>query len=448
MARTATLTTTTLRNWLWTHPYSVAAAALFIGLAVPFLSRRQSEWRNVFVTAAEILRQGGDLYQPRNGFAYPAFMAWAALPFTFVPMPVERTAWLAVNLICLTLLARWAWRLAGGGRLQGQASVARGEHGAAVLGLLCGAPFLWNCMNHQQTDIVIGALLLGGCVLLNRERSLSAAVCFGLAAAMKCTALLWAPYLMWRRRSAAAVCVAAVAFGANLLPDLVSRPPVESTWLGEYWTHCLKGLASEDRYPGTWGSDVIYNQSLAGSARRWLTTSWAWTADDCAVVERAESLGGPRAARAGVYAAALVLLLGTLWAAGRPLRRPGPDAPGEVGQQALECGAMLLLMLLLSPMSSLAHFGVLTLPGFCLGRAAVARRDGRVWAILAAAAALAITANKALVGGRVYSLTLWYGSVMGETLILLLGCCLLLWEGRKVAALRATTPAGAAREAA
>ena len=448
MARPATPTTTRLRHWSWTHPYTVASAALFIGLAVQFLSRRESEWRNVFVTAAEILRQGGDLYQPRNGFAYPAFLAWAALPFTFVPMPVERVAWLVVNLICLTFLARWGWRLAGGGRLQGQPPVARGEHWAAVFGFLCGASYLWNCMNHQQTDIVIGALLLGGCVLLNRERSLGAAVCFGLAAAMKCTALLWAPYLLWRRRSAAAVCVAAVALGANFLPDLVSRPPVERTWLGEYWTHCLKGLASEDRYPGTWGSDVIYNQSLAGGARRWLTTSWTWTADDCAVVEREEPLGGPRAARAGVYAAALFLLLGTLWVAGRPLCRLGPDAPGEVGRQGLECGAMLLLMLLLSPMSSLAHFGVLTLPGFCLGRAGVARRDKRAWAILLAAAALALTANKSLVGARVYSLTLWYGSVTAETLILLLGCCLLLWEGRKVAALRATAPVGPARQAA
>ena len=108
---------------------------------------------------------------------------------------------------------------------------------------------------------------------------------------------------------------------------------------------------------------------------------------------------------------------------------------------------MLLLMLLLSPMSSLAHFGVLALPGFCLGRAAVARRDGRAWAILVAAAALALTANKSLVGGRVYSLTLWYGSVTAETMILLLGCWLLLWEGRKVAALQAA-PTEPARQAA
>jgi hypothetical protein len=188
------------RNWLWTHPYTVATAVLFVGLAVPFLTIRGSEWKHVFVTAAEILRRGQDLYQPQNGFAYPAFMAWAALPFTFVPTPVERGAWLAVNLVCLAALVRWAWRLAGGGRLQGAAPAARGEHLAAVLGFLCGAPYLCNCMNHQQTDIVIGALLLGGCLLLNRDRPMTAAVCFGLAAAMKCTALLWAPYLVWRRR--------------------------------------------------------------------------------------------------------------------------------------------------------------------------------------------------------------------------------------------------------
>ncbi len=141
MARPATPTTTRLRDWLWTHPYTAIAAALFVGLAVPFLTRRESEWRNVFVTAAEILRQGGDLYQPRNGFAYPAFMAWAALPFTFVPALVERAAWLTVNLVCLTLLRAGpgGWRGGGGCRANPRSPAAN-----------IGRPF-WACYAGRRS---------------------------------------------------------------------------------------------------------------------------------------------------------------------------------------------------------------------------------------------------------------------------------------------------------
>src|SRR3954470_10218372 len=209
----------------WRRPYTLAALLVAAGLSVPFCLRRDSEWEQVYVAAAARLGSGQDLYPPGTDYLYPPFSAWAALPFAPLPPPAGRGLWLLLNLACLAVMARAAWRLAGGGPLEGDPPAPAREHVAWCLGLAGAAPYLLNCLAHQQTDLVIGALLLGGCLLLGRSRALPAATCFGLAAAMKCTALLWAPYLAWRRRWAAAAWLAAVALGANLLPDLLSPPP-------------------------------------------------------------------------------------------------------------------------------------------------------------------------------------------------------------------------------
>src|SRR5438874_1333 len=79
------------------------------------------------------------------------------------------------------------------------------------LGLACALPYVLSVMDHQQTDLLIAALLIGGCLALQRARALSAATLFGLAAGMKCTPLLWAPYLAWRGRWKAAAWLVAVA---------------------------------------------------------------------------------------------------------------------------------------------------------------------------------------------------------------------------------------------
>jgi hypothetical protein len=367
-------------------------------------------------------------------------MALAALPFTALPSWAGRGAWLLVNVACLWLMVRWAWTLAGGGRLQGNASAGWGEHGPAVAGFLCGIFYLLNCLAHQQTDVVIGALLLGGCLALARTRTFLAATCFGLAAAMKCTALLWIPYLVWRGKARAAIWLLAVAFGVNFLPDLVNRSPSGRPWLAEYADRFLRPMTTASYTPGNWGSDlVVYNQSLSGAANRWLRTTWVWGPTNCEPVPQA-SPAGPEVVRGLVYSLEALLLLATALALGRPFQ-PLRDRPDELpGRLALESSVVLLLMLLLSPMSSKAHFGVMLLPGFCLARAARATRSPFPAVVLGAALTTALLSNKEPLGERLYTLTLWYGSVTWNALFLLAGCGWLLWREREKALGEETTP--------
>jgi len=91
---------------------------------------------------------------------------------------------------------------------------------------------------------------------------------------------------------------------------------------------------------------------------------------------------------------------------------------------ALECGMVLLLMVLLSPMSSKAHFGTLVLPGICLARAALHSYSRLLKAVLVAAVVLGLLCNKDPLGEKLYTLSLWYGLVTWQALFLLAGCLL------------------------
>jgi Glycosyltransferase family 87 len=407
---------TAIWNWLWHHPYFAAAFPVVIAFSIGFCHRTDSEWDYVYVVAANHLRQGVDIYT--DGNSYPPFAALIAVPFSYLSPSINRFTWLVVNLACLAVMVRGAWSLAGGSQLQGPRPAPFVEHVAAVLGFLCGVSYLQNSLAHQQTDVVIGALLVVGCLALRRSHSWAAGTCFGLAAALKCTALLWAPYLLWRRRPLAAVAVIIVALGVNLLPNLVSASPSGRLWLDDYVTRFLRPLAAADHVVGTWNSDVMYNQSLAGAAQRWIGG------------DRTDPIN-PAVLRAGVVGLEAVLCLLVLAVCRGPFRRLTHDSKCGIPLETAEYSIVLMLMLLLSPMSSKAHFGVLILPGFLLARSALHTGSRLQWASLLLAVTLALLSNKDPLGEDLYTLTLWYGTATWQTLALLVGNLAVIQQSRK-----------------
>ena len=306
-------------SWLRAHPFTTLGGVLLLIVAIPFCRRHESEWEQVYVRAAAHLWKGEEMYRMQDAYLYPPFMALTALPFLALPPLPSRLLWFAVNAMCLIALLRWSWRLAGGKRLEGAESVSGSERLAALLGCLCGISYLENCLAHQQTDIVLAAILAAGCLLLVRGRTLPAATAFGVAAACKCTALLWAPYLLWRGRPLAAAWVLFVALGLNVLPNSIGAAPSGRSWIAEYASRFLMPLTASNHYVGTWASDPAYNQSLNGLGHRWCTTNWKWTATDCIVGPRLP-LVDPHTFRVCMYTLDLGLLMSVLWICGRPFR--------------------------------------------------------------------------------------------------------------------------------
>jgi hypothetical protein len=394
-------------------------------MGVPFVLRTNSEWDDVYVRAANHLRAGESMYQPNEGYVYPPFMATLALPCTFLPPMVERLAFFLLSVTCAVCLCRWAWRLAGGGPWPGFQPFHLQEHVIGWLGLASGFRYVIDCLSHQQTDLVIGALVLGGCVALFLSRSLLAATCFGLAAGAKCTPLLWCGYLLWRRQWRAAGWLVTVAVGVNLLPNVVYSPEGGTLWVVQWYQNYLAPMTQATAFPGVWYSDPVYNQSLAGAVHRWLATEWTITGEGFTLLDR-ESPVGALVGKGILYGLEAALLGGTLVVLGR--RSNDPDHPAG---PAWEYSIVLLGMLLLSPMSSKPHFCTLLLPGFCLARRALTARSHFLGLLLIVAILVGASGIKGLLGSDMASVALWWGNVMWSTFILLAGCgYVLLRQGR------------------
>lgn len=418
------------RNWLaklYAHPYSTAFVVDCLVLLALNLRKATTEFDWTFMLSAQNLVNGNGLYQvqvpPYIAYTYPPFMAMLVIPFASMPRLLGRGSWLVFVCSCAGFLCRGAWRLAGGGRLEGGSAkgIDTREHLVAALGLLCAYPYVESGLSHLQADPLIAALLIAGCMALERSRDLRAATCFGLAASMKCTPLLWVPYLAWRGRWRAAAWLVAVAVGVNLLPNLVNAPAGGGFWLVEWITRFLAPMTRPSYVTGQWYAWVLDNQSLAGTIGRWATTQLTWQAGSLGLDGRSHPLA-TSVLRPLIYGLEAALLL----AAWYVLRRRVPDkqsAGTAAGALAapFEYSVVLLLMLLLSPMSGRPHFATMLLPAFCLARVAVYDQRRGLFVLLLANAVLMV-ALLPWWGNSVGRLSMWWGFLAASAVLLLAGC--------------------------
>jgi hypothetical protein len=91
----------------------------------------------------------------------------------------------------------------------------------------------------------------------------------------------------------------------------------------------------------------------------------------------------------------------------------------------LEFGLVAILMLAFSPMASKAQWGVLILPGFCLSRLAITRRDPIVICFFAIGW-LAWLASQNFLGKNAVFVGLWYGAVLINALAWFIVCSIRL----------------------
>jgi hypothetical protein len=419
---------------------------LALCLTIPFVFRQPADWFRVYVPAAASLWSGEALYPNSFRYVYPPLGAFLAGPFLFLPASAARILWLVLNAAAMAVLWRGAWALAAEGR-SGSVQVGKSkEYLIAFLGLVCGIPFALDSLSNQQPDLILGALVIVGCCLLQRGRTLGAATLFGLAAAMKCTPLLWGPYLAWRRQWRGGAWVVLVALGLNLLPDLVVPPPQARPRLVEWASRHLTPLACQDTDVGTWASGVNFNHSLAGMAHRLFLVSPEWEGTHLRTVAKENRPAGS-ILKGLVYGTAFALVLLAVLSSRRGrLRHAHAGQQTGNGLAAVEYSLVCLLMLLLSPMSSKPHFCTLVLPGFCLARRVMERRDWVLRLILEGSLAAVLVSNKDLMGARVYTFAVWYGSVFASAAVLYAGCCWSLGWAPREAESTSTKPQ-AAREA-
>jgi len=371
--------------------------AAIMGFGIPFVTRMRSEWDTVFVRTAEHLLAGRDIYAQPDGYTYPPFQAFLAVPFAMMPTTANRIAFYGLNLVCLYWLFRSATKLAGG---------------FTIVGAAAGAMFAFHCYAHQQTDIISAALVLGGCSYFARGKSLAAATLFGLGAAMKCTPLLFAPYLLVKGKPVAATWLILIAIGANLLPDAIHRP-AEGTWVSKWYEMYLAPMTRPEYSPGVWASDIIYNQSLVGAMKRWTSTTWS------VVEHKVEMRAIPASMPPGEMKRLLVGCFAGLGALALAAIILGRRSERSI---AWECGMVVSAMLLMSPMSSVPHFATLLLPGLLFAQMYRERRTTYILIFGTILLLGALATNKDLIGSKNYTIGLWYGSAMWCAIASFFGC--------------------------
>lgn len=375
----------------------------------------------VYVLGAERMSEGLEIYRPDDAkpFTYPPSMALPFLPFLALPERAHRTIWFFVNALTLGVivgLMRDLWRRFRAARpgtntspvwIWGVTLALAGRHVAAVF-------------ENQSHDMLVflAVTLTAWCGARGREACSGAAA--GLGAALKATPLLFLPVFVLQRRVRAALSLVVATALLVWLPDLVFPRVDGASWVGAWYRTFLSGIEAGGtaEAEGAWSAWNFLNQNLAGSLYR-LTTpvargDWHAALWDVSVLDM-----GPSARRIVTIGAQLAVLGSLAWCV-RPALSRGEDAADRSLRLLGEAGLVGCGMVLLSPMSSKAHFCVLTLAiFFAVIHYADVRRDRIQLAGLVLCFVSGTLTAKGVVGSSLGNELLARGSVMWHTLIVM-----------------------------
>lgn len=343
----------------------------------------------IYMTAAERIVRGEEIYRPddHQPFTYPPFFVLPVLPLVRLSPLAQARLWWFINLCLLEavilITARMVWP-----------TVERKGDGPGtaprwVLPLLVAAlsgRFLVSPLEYQSHDLIVFALVMLAGYAMAQQREAMAGIWAGLAAACKATPLLFLPLFCWQRRYRAALCLLATLLVATLLPDMLLPPrsdPLRGCparpWVVHWYEQFISKVHADApaQADGAWTSWNLLNQSLSATIYR-LTTPVESRADVINVC--VFPLRDP--VRQRLTLGLELLVVGWLAWCTRPRRETAVGL--EPGLAALaEVGMLVCAMLLLSPMSSSQHFGMLLAPiAACATYWMYVRRDRFVAGVL------------------------------------------------------------------
>jgi Glycosyltransferase family 87 len=369
----------------------------------------------------------GQMLQPCDpGFTYPPLFAFLMLPFEPMPLWLRNLVWYLITLgatIGSFKLAETIARNAVAPSLNAfELSWLR------LLGLVLSLKFILAVFENQAYDALVLVVLLLGLAALTTGRELRGGAGLAFAAALKATPLIFLPYLLWRRRFAAAAAFVVVFLAASFLPDLFFTPAGADhgyfvTWLGQ-----VAGNSFAAKHTYFAGANIM-NHSLRGAVSLNISETTQHALN-----------------HAVLYAidAAFIIVIGLL------ITIP----PLDRASIAFDGSLLIISMLMLSPMTSRSHYVAMLLPYMTL--IALGFRDKRTLnlgrAVLWASFALITVSGNDVVGQTVTVWAYQHSSMVLGTLVLLIYFAALAIERRTgfagaPAASRPAMDAGAIRPA-
>jgi hypothetical protein len=386
---------------------------------------------NVYVMGGERMAAGAEIYRRGSDakpFTYPPFAAVPFVAFAKLPDSWHAPAWFLVNFLILVGMIRWLHRYA---RDQQTGRAPPRLWLFWVPTAVFGGRHVVSVFTNQSHDLTIAGLVMLTAASWCGHRRLSslwAGLWAGLGAATKATPLIFLGMFGLRFRWLGVAAILLATVGATVLPDyLWPRQDGLAWWRAWYDVNVAQlEVGGTAEAAGAWNSHSVQNQSMSGVLRRLFTPvevpDGKFVVGDKGYVLLFE-LSATMTKAATLAVSVLVLAVITLGAvfARRATRAAGGGAAavqrlvglGEVG--AFACG-----MVLLSPISSKAHFCVWLFPvAFVVNFLTRTRRDGVGLALFAVALGLGML-SKGMLGRGAANITLGYGSVAWSTFFLLL----------------------------
>jgi alpha-1,2-mannosyltransferase len=359
----------------WPTPLEKWGVALFAAVIVVFgglveyrsayLSQRMGDL-SVFVRTAWALRVGQDIYSvtDEKGFHYhyPPLFAILLAPLAdpppgvryvgALPYPAIVALWYVFNVICLALAVHW---LASALERSSTSPVVRGLPrgcrrwwGLRLLPVLACLPPIGHTLMRGQVGLLLLLLLCGLLAALLQGRRFQAGLWLAGAICLKVIPALLVLYPLWRRDGRClAGCALGLLVGLLAVPAVVMGPQRTVDCYRE-WTHVLLGPAlgaGDDQSRAHELIEITATDSQSFQAVLHNT----WFAD-----RDSRPANPPGWIRAAHWFAGGLLTALTILAARR--RTPTGETSSPGAAEVLAFGALVLLMLLLSPVCHLHYF--------------------------------------------------------------------------------------------
>jgi hypothetical protein len=358
--------------------------------------------------AAQAVLQHRDIY-PRNDtftFMYPPPCAVAlALPAFFGK---------ATMILLLSLLNTLAWILCIRFSLS-LAGERRFPVAVALLPNIILIVFIWSSYHLGQPSLMLLALMLGAFMSLRGKRQALAGVLIAAATAMKAFPFLAIVYLIYRRYWTATIALVVALFVFLFVLPVPFRGMSQTladlrSWQSGMLRYQSGGIAQRAGRGYSWK-----NQSLLGLANRMLRQVSVNDEGEPAVFKNIVSLDFKTI---NVVIVGSALLLGLWYIVAMSRARPA-------GDDAFEFGALLILILLFTPLAYGYLFSWLMLPlGLLTKRVLDSGSAVALFSMLIATALLIATG----ISTRAAQI---YGSVFFAALVLYFGVTIELWRGGK-----------------
>jgi hypothetical protein len=359
---------------------------------------------------------GEYLYKDGQCFNYMAISAMYWSPLALAPPRVAMASRYVVALLCLGLTLRFLRKMV----FDGQQAGGQKTFIIAIISLVLAIHYLVRDLDDGGPHVILLAMIVGGVYCVWRGQEGRGALWLGLAIAVKMTPGLFLPFLLWKRQWRLAAYTSLATLGWIVLPAVWMGPA--SCWRHQQeWNRVALSVFRDQ--PDRLRDDNelrVQNQALKPAIVRFLVTHPPGHPLRLDHAGYRDFLNLKPTAANGLANLAMVLLwCGFCWKARKTY------CPYQQVSWLKECAALLLLMLLFSPVTWLQHV-VLAVPAIYLIVSAQKRLAPLTVGAMAIYVVLSMIMNRELLGRSNYLLLLSYHAHTGSLLLLLL----LSWQMR------------------